>query len=201
MPTPAPDIQKKVAEFHKKYPAPAALPENFVLSPVRAIMDLPDPLEPAESFVEFGKSSPPNAGMEFSHAELLHDDARNLWNFILWFVVPMTEEQMELQAILKHGEQMEFDSYAKFLSYLREVLPLPTYNRARPLLDKAGITELLWQQERVGHGKTVGVRPLQLFKEALAKGGKPIMFGDKAEEVRRVLDERRKPLTPPPPTA
>lgn len=193
MPTPPPDIQKKIAEFHQKYPAPAVLPENFLLSPVHAIIDLPDPLEPAESFVEFGKSSPPSAGMEFSHAELLHDDARNLWNFILWFVVPMTEEQMELQTILKHGEQMEFDSYAKFLSYLREVLPLPTYNRVRPLLDKAGITELLWQQERKADGKAPGIRPSQLFKEALAQGGKPIMFGDKAEEVRRVLDERRKP--------
>jgi hypothetical protein len=167
------------------------------------VIPLPDPVADCEGFIEqYARGNAPGKGMTFSHAELMHDDARAEWHFFLWFLSEMTEDQKELQAILKHGETMEFDSYAKFLAYLREVLPLPAYNRARPLLDKAGITELLWQQERKAEGKAPGVRPSQLFKEALAKGGKPIMFGDQAENVRRVLDERRKsPLTPPPPTA
>jgi hypothetical protein len=193
MPTPLPEIQAKVAAFHKKYPAPDPVPDGFIPSPVRMVIPLSDPVADCEGFIEhYARGNAPGKGMTFSHAELGHDDARSEWHFILWFLQPMTEDQKELQSILKHGEQMDFDSYAKFLAYLREVMPLPAYNRARPLLEKAGITELLWQQERKAKGQSIGVSPSKMFREAMAKGGKPIMFGDKAEQVRAALDERRK---------
>lgn len=192
MPTPPPEIQNKVAAFHKKYPAPDPIPDGHVPSPVRMVVPVADPVADCEGFIEhYARGNAPGKGMTFSHAELIFDENRSEWHFFLWFLQPMSEDQKELQAILKHGETVDFDSYAKFLAYLREVMPLPAYNRARPLLEKAGITELLWQQERKAKGLSIGVSPSKMFREAIAKGGKPIMFGDKAEEVRKALDVRR----------
>ena len=193
MPRASDEIQKKVAAFNdaRKF---TRNPDS-AYSPIRLQIDLEDPTEAASGLTaEFAAQPPP--GTQYAGAELLHDEARNLYQLHAWFVTPLTEEQRDLRDVLTHTQDRDFPSYKGFRDFLIEVLPTRVWNRVKLILDRWGLTEMQWQQARVAAGKTPGVQPHVLLREALQKGGKPVFFGDSAERVRRALDVDK----PAPPT-
>lgn len=181
--TPTPEVQAAVAQFHQDHPAPEPR-DDIEYAEALCYIDLADPMPAVNGMWEAADPRP-------SHAVVAWMDDRKKWAMHWFFPRQLTPDQVELKAIFKHTEGRDFPTLQMFLNFLTEVMPLPASNRAKLAIEAAGITEFMWQQNRHGNGKALGVRPSKLFADAFQRGDKVILNPEGAKLVKETFEKRK----------